>query len=65
MEKIKDCDVSVSQQLLEKGLPNMQPTLLQIIYSLLSHMDLCGVQAKPFNIEVVKTIEKFVQVRMD
>ncbi|XP_008307519.1 protein furry homolog isoform X2 [Cynoglossus semilaevis] len=53
--------VTYMAELLEKGLPNMQPTLLQIIYSLLSHMDLCGVQAKPFNIEVVKTIEKFVQ----
>lgn len=40
----------------------MQQTLLQIIYSLLSHMDLCGIQAKPFNMEVLKTIEKFVQV---
>lgn len=40
----------------------MQQTLLQIIYSLLSHMDLIGIQAKPFNMEVLKTIEKFVQV---
>lgn len=40
----------------------MQQTLLQIIYSLLSHMDLSVIQAKPFNIEVLKTIEKFVQV---
>uniref|UniRef100_A0A7N9ANL5 Furry homolog a (Drosophila) n=1 Tax=Mastacembelus armatus TaxID=205130 RepID=A0A7N9ANL5_9TELE len=48
-------------ELLEKGLPSMQQTLLQIIYSLLSHMDLAGIQAKPFNMEVLKTIEKFVQ----
>lgn len=41
----------------------MQQTILQIIYSLLSHMDLSGIQAKPFNVEVLKTIEKFVQVR--
>uniref|UniRef100_A0A3Q1CCM8 Furry homolog a (Drosophila) n=1 Tax=Amphiprion ocellaris TaxID=80972 RepID=A0A3Q1CCM8_AMPOC len=47
--------------LLEKGLPSMQQTLLQVIYSLLSHMDLSGIQAKPFNMEVLKTIEKFVQ----
>lgn len=40
----------------------MQQTLLQIIYSLLSHMDLSVIQAKPFNIEVLKTIEIFVQV---
>lgn len=40
----------------------MQQTTLQIIYSLLSHMDLSGIQAKPFNMEVLKTIEKFVQV---
>ncbi|CAN9511620.1 unnamed protein product [Ophioblennius macclurei] len=48
-------------ELLEKGLPSMQQTLLQIIYSLLSHMELSGIQAKPFNVEVLKTIEKFVQ----
>uniref|UniRef100_A0A8B9HP10 Furry homolog a (Drosophila) n=1 Tax=Astyanax mexicanus TaxID=7994 RepID=A0A8B9HP10_ASTMX len=47
--------------LLEKGLPSMQQSLLQIIYSLLTHMDLGGIQAKPFNVEVLKTIEKFVQ----
>lgn len=40
----------------------MQQTLLQIIHSLLSHMDLSGIQAKPFNMEVLNTIEKFVQV---
>lgn len=52
----------LSEQLLEKGLPSMQQTTLQIIYSLLSHMDLSGIQAKPFNMEVLKTIETFVQV---
>ena len=49
-------------QLLDKGLPSMQQPLLQIIYSLLSHMDLAIIQVKPFNVEVLKTIEKFVQV---
>ncbi|XP_039986284.1 protein furry homolog isoform X4 [Xiphias gladius] len=53
--------VTYMAELLEKGLPSMQQTLLQIIYSLLSHMDLTGIQAKPFNMEVLKTIEKFVQ----
>uniref|UniRef100_A0A669DKZ5 FRY microtubule binding protein n=1 Tax=Oreochromis niloticus TaxID=8128 RepID=A0A669DKZ5_ORENI len=53
--------VTYMAELLEKGLPSMQQTLLQIIYSLLSHMDLSVIQAKPFNIEVLKTIEKFVQ----
>ncbi|XP_029372753.1 protein furry homolog isoform X2 [Echeneis naucrates] len=53
--------VTYMAELLEKGLPGMQQTLLQIIYSLLSHMDLSGIQAKPFNMEVLKTIEKFVQ----
>ncbi|KAM9318138.1 protein furry homolog isoform 2-T2 [Pholidichthys leucotaenia] len=53
--------VTYMAELLEKGLPSMQQTLLQIIYSLLSHMELSGIQAKPFNIEVLKTIEKFVQ----
>lgn len=49
-------------QLLEKGLPAMQQSLLQIIYCLLSHMDLTSVQVKQFNGDVTKTIEKFVQV---
>uniref|UniRef100_A0A8C6KQI2 FRY microtubule binding protein n=1 Tax=Nothobranchius furzeri TaxID=105023 RepID=A0A8C6KQI2_NOTFU len=53
--------VTYMAELLEKGLPSMQQTLLQIIYCLLSHMDLSGIQAKPFNVEVLKTIEKFVQ----
>ncbi|KAK5868877.1 hypothetical protein PBY51_009853 [Eleginops maclovinus] len=53
--------VTYMAELLEKGLPSMQQTLLQIISSLLSHMDLSGIQAKPFNMEVLKTIEKFVQ----
>ncbi|XP_072557532.1 protein furry homolog isoform X2 [Paramormyrops kingsleyae] len=60
------CDITLNMvtymaELLEKGLPSMQQSLLQIIYSLLSHMDLGGVQVKPFNMEVLKTIEKFVQ----
>lgn len=50
-------------QLLEKGIPSMQHTLLQIVYSLLSHMDLSGIHAKPFNVQVLKTIETFIQVR--
>lgn len=49
-------------QLLDKGLPSMQQSLLQIIYCLLSHMDLTAVQVKQFNGDVMKTIEKFVQV---
>lgn len=62
--QLKGCAVIVfNLQLLEKGLPSMQQTTLQIIYSLLSHMDLSGIQAKPFNMEVLKTIEKFVQVK--
>lgn len=40
----------------------MQQSLLQIIYCLLSHMDLTTVQVKQFNADVTKTIEKFVQV---
>lgn len=49
-------------QLLDKGIPNMQLPLLQIIYCLLSHMDLTAVQVKQFNADVMKTIEKFVHV---
>ncbi|KAL7983394.1 hypothetical protein Chor_000270 [Crotalus horridus] len=48
-------------ELLEKGLPNMQQSLLQIIYSLLSYMDLSSLPVKQFNMEVLKTIEKYVQ----
>ncbi|XP_035391470.1 protein furry homolog isoform X3 [Electrophorus electricus] len=53
--------VTYMAELLDKGLPSMQQPLLQIIYSLLSHMDLAGISVKPFNMEVLKTIEKFVQ----
>lgn len=54
--------VCFSPQLLEKGLPSMQQPLLQVIYSLLSYMDLSVVPVKQFNVEVLKTIEKYVQV---
>ncbi|XP_077422148.1 protein furry homolog isoform X2 [Vanacampus margaritifer] len=53
--------VTYMAELLEKGLPGMQQPVLQIIYSLLSHMDLSGIEAKPFNVEVLRTIEKFAQ----
>ncbi|XP_057694873.1 protein furry homolog isoform X1 [Corythoichthys intestinalis] len=48
-------------ELLDKGLPTMQQSILQIIYSLLSHMDLSAIQAKAFNMDVLKTIQKFAQ----
>uniref|UniRef100_A0AAX7TGY1 Furry homolog b (Drosophila) n=1 Tax=Astatotilapia calliptera TaxID=8154 RepID=A0AAX7TGY1_ASTCA len=54
--------VTYMAELLDKGLPSMQQSLLQIIYCLLSHMDLTAVQVKQFNADVLKTIEKFVQV---
>ncbi|XP_057676660.1 protein furry homolog isoform X3 [Corythoichthys intestinalis] len=53
--------VTYMAELLDKGLPNMQQSLLQIIYCLLSHMDLSAVHVKQFNADVTKTIEKFVQ----
>ncbi|XP_074842355.1 protein furry homolog isoform X7 [Carettochelys insculpta] len=53
--------VTYLAELLEKGLPNMQQSLLQMIYSLLSYMDLSGIPVKQFNMEVLKTIEKYVQ----
>lgn len=49
-------------QLLEKGLPSMQQSLLQIIYSLLSHVDLSAAPVKQFNLEIMKIIGKYVQV---
>ncbi|KAJ3589236.1 hypothetical protein NHX12_010082 [Muraenolepis orangiensis] len=51
--------VTYMAELLDKGLPNMQQSLLQIIYCLLSHMDLTAVHVKQFNADVLKTIEKF------
>ncbi|KAG8452837.1 hypothetical protein GDO86_004577 [Hymenochirus boettgeri] len=53
--------VTYLSELLEKGLPSMQHSLLQIIYSLLSHMDMSLIPGKQFNMEVLKTIEKHVQ----
>lgn len=53
--------VTYLAELLEKGLPSMQQPLLQVIYSLLSYMDLSVVPVKQFNMEVLKTIEKYVQ----
>ncbi|XP_046719128.1 LOW QUALITY PROTEIN: protein furry homolog [Silurus meridionalis] len=55
------CTVTYMAELLEKGLPSMQQSLLQIIYSLLTHMELSGIQARSFNTDVLNTIEKFVQ----
>lgn len=52
-------------QLLEKGLPSMQQSLLQIIYSLLSHIDLSAAPVKQFNLEIMKIIGKYVQVGTD
>ncbi|XP_075854064.1 protein furry homolog-like isoform X2 [Microcebus murinus] len=48
-------------ELLEKGLSSMQQSLLQIIYSLLSHIDLSAAPIKQFNLEIIKIIGKYVQ----
>lgn len=40
----------------------MQQSLLQIIYSLLSHIDLSTAPVKQFNLEIIKVIGKYVQV---
>ncbi|GAB1289726.1 FRY-like transcription coactivator [Apodemus speciosus] len=53
--------VTYLAELLEKGLSSMQQSLLQIIYSLLSHIDLSAAPAKQFNLEIIKTIGKYVQ----
>lgn len=60
-----DSPCALPPQLLEKGLPSMQQPLLQVIYSLLSYMDLSVVPVKQFNVEVLKTIEKYVQVSIE
>lgn len=43
----------------------MQQSLLQIIYSLLSHIDLSAAPVKQFNLEIMKVIGKYVQVRLE
>ncbi|XP_051026741.1 protein furry homolog-like isoform X1 [Acomys russatus] len=53
--------VTYLAELLEKGLSSMQHSLLQIIYSLLSHVDLSAAPAKQFNLEIIKIIGKYVQ----
>uniref|UniRef100_A0A674K7R4 FRY like transcription coactivator n=1 Tax=Terrapene triunguis TaxID=2587831 RepID=A0A674K7R4_9SAUR len=53
--------VTYLAELLEKGLPSMQQSLLQIIYSLLSHIDLSAAPVKQFNLEIIKVIGKYVQ----
>uniref|UniRef100_A0A6Q2YCD8 Furry homolog, like n=1 Tax=Esox lucius TaxID=8010 RepID=A0A6Q2YCD8_ESOLU len=53
--------VTYLAELLEKGLPSMQQSLLQIIYSLLSHIDLSAAPVKQFNLEIMKIIGKYIQ----
>ncbi|XP_054846339.1 protein furry homolog-like isoform X4 [Eublepharis macularius] len=53
--------VTYLAELLEKGLSSMQQSLLQIIYSLLSHIDLPATPVKQFNLEIIKVIGKYVQ----
>uniref|UniRef100_A0A096M8S1 Furry homolog, like n=1 Tax=Poecilia formosa TaxID=48698 RepID=A0A096M8S1_POEFO len=53
--------VTYLAELLEKGLPSMQQSLLQIIYSLLSHIDLSAAPVKQFNLDIMKVIGKYVQ----
>ncbi|KAM5336812.1 protein furry homolog-like isoform 4-T4 [Glossophaga mutica] len=53
--------VTYLAELLEKGLSSMQQSLLQIIHSLLSHIDLSAAPVKQFNLEIIKIIGKYVQ----
>uniref|UniRef100_A0A672ZQD1 Furry homolog, like n=1 Tax=Sphaeramia orbicularis TaxID=375764 RepID=A0A672ZQD1_9TELE len=53
--------VTYLAELLEKGLPSMQQSLLQIIYSLLSYIELSAAPVKQFNLEIMKIIGKYVQ----
>ncbi|KAF3825217.1 hypothetical protein GH733_005851 [Mirounga leonina] len=53
--------VTYLAELLEKGLSSMQQSLLQIIYSLLSHIDLSAAPVKQFNLEIIKILGKYVQ----
>lgn len=53
--------VTYLAELLEKGLPSMQQSLLQIIHSLLSYIELSAAPVKQFNLEIMKVIGKYVQ----
>ncbi|XP_054994083.1 protein furry homolog-like isoform X3 [Sorex araneus] len=53
--------VTYLAELLEKGLSSMQQSLLQIMHSLLSHVDLSAAPVKQFNLEIIKIISKYVQ----
>ncbi|XP_062837675.1 protein furry homolog-like isoform X2 [Anolis carolinensis] len=53
--------VTYLAELLDKGISSMQQSLLQIIYSLLSHIDLSAAPVKQFNLEIIKIIGKYVQ----
>ncbi|KAJ8377114.1 hypothetical protein SKAU_G00076940 [Synaphobranchus kaupii] len=53
--------VTYLAELLEKGLASMQQSLLQIIHSLLSHIDLSAAPVKQFNLDIMKIIGKYVQ----
>ncbi|XP_077578955.1 protein furry homolog [Stigmatopora nigra] len=48
-------------QMLETALPTQQGSILQMIYSLLSHVDLNAVPVGAFNVGVLKTLERFTQ----
>nr|XP_023679418.1 protein furry homolog-like isoform X2 [Paramormyrops kingsleyae] len=48
-------------EFLDKGLTSMQQPLLQVIHSLLSHIDLSAAPVKTFNLEIMKIIGKYVQ----
>ncbi|KAG2465417.1 FRYL protein, partial [Polypterus senegalus] len=61
MEKADAISGHGNHSLLEKGLSSMQQSLLQIIYSLLSHIDLSAAPVKQFNLEIMKIIGKYVQ----
>lgn len=64
MTKLICVSLPMASQLLEKGLPSMQQSLLQIIHSLLSHIDLSAAPVKQFNLEIMKIIGKYVQVSL-
>uniref|UniRef100_A0A3B4B005 Uncharacterized protein n=1 Tax=Periophthalmus magnuspinnatus TaxID=409849 RepID=A0A3B4B005_9GOBI len=53
--------VTYLAELLEKGLPSMQQSLLQIIYSLLNYIELSAAPVKQFNLEIMKIIGKYIQ----
>uniref|UniRef100_A0A8C4NEA5 Furry homolog b (Drosophila) n=1 Tax=Eptatretus burgeri TaxID=7764 RepID=A0A8C4NEA5_EPTBU len=50
-------------ELLDKCVPSMQQSLLLIMHSLITRVDISAAPSRVFNLEIMKVVSKFVQVR--